>query len=244
MSIPMTYSTYSTLHSCGQRFKFSVIDRLPQPAAVALEFGSAMHLGLNVVLTDRDLDAAQDAFSAYWASSKGKLNFKGERHGYTDLEQTGFRFLENFNKRLGKDMSLIVAEKRMYSKLGDLPIEGTPDALVEWNGRNVLLDFKTSAYNYDPCKTDLSLQLNLYAWLLEQNGHGVDELCYLVFNKGVGSIQTPYIVPYDSAKALAQIEEAVGYWKRNIGNYEKNTGSCVMGKYLCPYIEKCLKGIK
>jgi hypothetical protein len=134
-------------------------------------------------------------------------------------------------------MRLIVGEERMKS--GDK--EGTPDALVEWNGQNVLLDFKSSAYNYLPEKSDISLQLNLYAWLLEENGYKVDSLCYFVFNKATGSIQTPILVPYDRKKALQMIEEAIIVWKREQWHYERNPNACIIGKGVCPYFGKCWK---
>lgn len=262
MSAPFTYSNYSALRKCGQYFKLAVLDKLPQPPAVALEFGSAMHAAINASLTGSDTEASQDVFEAFWDSVTPKLDFSEERYKAEEMRQLGLKFVGNFAKRYGAKMKLIVGEQRIKAALGYLHpgagfldpmtgtlipeepltgIEGTPDALVEYLGKNVLLDFKTSAYNYDPLKTDISLQLNLYAWLLEQNGYHVDALCYVVFNKGTGSIQTPHIIPYDRKKALAMIEEAVLFWKREQGHYERNGNACVMGKHVCPYVGECWK---
>jgi ATP-dependent exoDNAse (exonuclease V) beta subunit len=252
MNTPFTYSNYSALRKCGQYFKLAVIDRLPQPPAVALEFGSAIHAAINASLTGSSTEEAQDVFEAFWDSVTTKLDFSEERYKAEEMRQIGIKFVGNFAKRYGAKMKLIVGEQRMKSELKRYSdyygeqviqphIEGTPDTLVEYLGKNVLLDFKTSAYNYDPLKTDISLQLNLYAWLLEQNGYKVDALCYVVFNKGTGSIQTPHIIPYDRKKALAMIEEAVQYWKREQGHYEKNGNACVMGKHFCPYVGECWK---
>ncbi len=238
MSIPFTYSNYSALRRCGRYFKYSVVDKLPQPPQTHFEFGSAMHAGMHTLLIEHDVESAQDVFEAYWSSSHSKLDFKGERHSADALADMGVKFIANFHRRLGKDMKLIVAEQRMKSDF-TIPCEGTPDALVEWGGKNILLDYKTSAYNYDPIKTDISLQLNLYAWLLEQNGYKVDAMCYLVFNKGTGSIQTPHIAQYDSKKALDMIGEAVQVWLREQGHYERNPNSCIIGKQVCPFAKEC-----
>lgn len=258
MTTPLTYSNYSTLRSCGRRFKLQCVDLVPQPRAVALEFGSAMHAGLHDVLVTKDVESAQDVFEAFWNSDTIKdINWKGERYGHWELGEMARKFIANFHKKYGKDMTFICGEKRLYAQYvwqvgtpedegitftyDGSDVEGTPDALVLWNGRRVLLDFKTAAYNYLDEKLDSSLQLNLYAWLLTYNDVHVDDIVYVVFCKGTGSIQTLRTVPYNEKKALALISDAVAYWKRNVGHYEKNPNACIMGKYVCPYFNKCWK---
>ena len=231
---PFTYSNYSTLRQCGRKFKYRCIDKLPTPRAVALEFGSALHAGLADALTTQDPDSAIDVFQAYWEGAKS-LDFSEERFKWNEMSNNGVKFVANFLKRYGSKMELIVGEKRMYGVTG----EGTPDALVAWNGANVLLDYKSSAYNYHPLKSDISLQLNLYALLLEENGYKVDSLCYFVFNKGTGSIQTPLLIPFDRKKALEMRDEAILYWKREQGHFERNSNACIIGKQVCAFAGKC-----
>lgn len=241
----LSYSNYSLLRTCAEKYRLSVIEKIPQPLNVNFEFGSAMHAGLNTALETKDAEAAMDVFQAYWRSVEGKgMEYDRFDHGY--LGEMGLKFTSSFTKRLATKMKMIVGEKRMYTSftlpeadVGTAYLEGTPDALVEWDGRNVLLDFKTSAYNYEKSKTDISLQLNLYAWLLEQNGFKVDALAYIVFNKGAGSLQTPYIVDYKSDFALTSITDMVHYFNRNVDHHEKNLNSCIIGKQICPYFKRC-----
>ncbi len=233
----LSYSNYSLLRTCGYKYKLKLVDGLQEPKAVAFEFGSAMHAGLRCVLETREVESAQDVFGAYWNSSQKDLDYAGERFKKEDLESMGNKFIANFFKKYGKEMSLITGENRLYAG----SFEGTPDALVKWGGSNVLLDYKTSAYNYANEKTDVSLQLNLYAYLLEENGFKVDKLCYMVFCKGAGSIQTPVLVDYDRKKALTMLNEMVLYFKRNGGFFEKNPNACVMGKQVCAFYGKCWK---
>jgi hypothetical protein len=245
----LSYSNFSTLRQCGQKYKLSVIDKIPQPLQVHFEFGSALHAGLNTALETKDADAAMDVFAAYWETVVDK-GLKYDRHTHAMLGDMGVKFVANFTRKYASKMELIVAEKRMYhtykhGRFGGtdyIDLEGTPDALVTWDGQNVLLDFKSSAYNYDPEKTDISLQLLLYAWLLEQNGFKVDAIAFVVFNKGTGCIQTPRIIPYDKEKALTMISDMVSYFIRNKDHHERNPNSCIMGKQVCPYFSKCFGG--
>lgn len=238
----LSYSNYIALRRCGQFYKLSVLDKVPQPMNVNFEFGSALHAGLNTSLETKDAEAAMDVFQAYWESVAGK-GMAYERHSHDQLAEMGVKFVSRFTSKYAKDMKLLTGEVRMKApfsrELGLLTLEGTPDALVEWNGKNVLLDFKSSAYNYEAEKSVVSLQMNLYAWLLEQNGYKVDDLCYVVFNKGTTTIQTPYCVPYDRDKALEMISDMVGFFLRNVGHYEKNPTACVMGKQVCAFFGRC-----
>lgn len=252
MNPPLTYSNYKLLRECGQRFKLRVIDGVPEPISVNLEYGSAIHAGLNTMLESHDKELAQEVFKSYWDNVRDKITDYG-RHGPDELEGMGYKFLANFEKRYGHAMQLVVGERRMkvspvcygppiHDSRG-IDAEGTPDALVKWGDKNVLLDFKTSAYNYTDLQTDTSLQLHFYAWLLEQNGYTVDELCYIVMNKATGGIQTPYRIAYDPKKAIDFINPMVDYWVRNIGKYEKNAAACSNYKTGCPFVERCF-GVK
>lgn len=247
MSAGLSYSNYSLLRSCGMKYRLKVLENLPEPRSVAFAFGSAMHAGLHTALETKDVDEAQDVFKAYWDSVQEGLDYKGERYDATAHEQMGFKFIANFTRKYAKDMELITGEKRLYTRayldwsmdgLPHVDLEGTPDALVRWRGKNVLLDFKTSAYNYDTLKTEVSLQLNLYARLLEKE-HEVDEVCYFVFNKGTGTVQTPHPIPYNKEKALLMVSDMLKYFLTNRKLLDRNPNACIVGKQVCPFINRC-----
>lgn len=242
MSKGLSYSNYSLLRTCGMKYKLKVIDGLTEPTSVAFAFGSAMHAGLNTALETKDVEQAQDVFKAYWDSVQSGLDYKGERYDAQAHEQMGYKFLANFTKKYASEMELLVAEKRAYKRATvtdvEVELEGTPDAIVKWRGKTILLDFKTSAYNYDAAKTEVSLQLNLYAQLVEPD-YLVDELCYFVFNKATGSIQTPAPVAFDREKSLQMVEDMVMYFLVNQKLLTRNPNSCIMGKQVCPFINKC-----
>jgi CRISPR/Cas system-associated exonuclease Cas4 (RecB family) len=231
----LSYSNFSALRKCGEYYRLSVVEKVPQPLNPNFEFGSALHAGLNAVL---ERENGIHVFEAYWDTLSNKEIDYG-RFGHAYLRDIGAKFVERFERRLASKMRLIVGEKRMYALFEEIELEGTPDALVEWEGKNILLDFKSSAYNYEKTKTEISQQLNLYAYLLEQNGFIVDALCYIVFNKSAGSLQTPHIVQYDRKRAEGMIRDMVSYFLRNEGHHEKNFNACIMGTAICPYLELC-----
>lgn len=240
MKMGISYSHYSALRKCGRYYKLSVVDKIPQEPNVNFEFGTAMHSGLYSELSGEDSD---DAFIKAWQKSKW-LDIKYQRHDWDTLGAMGLKFLSTFRKKYALNMKLIVAEKRLYAKLGEIEFEGTPDALVEWDSKNVLIDYKTSAYNYLFEKTPTSLQLYLYSFLLEQNGYKVDAICYFVFNKGATTVQTPVIFDIDKDIRNEMLHDMGVYLEKNLGDYSKNPLSCVSGSFVCPYINECYKATK
>lgn len=240
----LSYSNFSVLRQCGQKYRLKVIEKIPEGGPnVAMEFGTAMHAALNNALEDKDPETAMMVFSMLWEKVAPTLDFKGQRHDANAHLEMGVRFIGNFTRKYATKMRLITGEKRLYAPVTEtISVEGTPDALVEWNGEYVLLDFKTSAYNYEAEKSACSLQLNLYAHLLEASGLTVNKLCYFVFSKATGSTQTPLLVEYDRKKAVPMIMDMLAYAERNAGYHEKNPNACVMGKNVCGYFSRCYGG--
>jgi hypothetical protein len=235
-----SYSHYSALRKCGRYYQLSVIEKRPQDPNVNFEFGTAMHTGLHSSLNGGDAD---QAFIDAWNKVKW-LDMAYQRHDWDTLGATGLKFLGTFRKKYGVNMKPLLLEKRLYAKLGEIELEGTPDALVEWEGKNVLIDYKTSAYNYLFEKTPTSLQLYLYSFLLEQNGFKVDSICYFVFNKGTGTVQTPVIFDIDKEVREEMLKDLGVYIEKNSTTFSKNPLSCIQGSIVCPFINECYKTTK
>lgn len=235
MSTGISFSNMSALHRCGQFYKLSVLEKVVQPLNVNFEFGRAIHAGVHAALEGLE---GHEIFSVYWDSLANK-GLVYERFNHEQLKDLGEMLIATFQKKYAPKMKLIVGEERFSTMLYGVKLEGTPDALVEWEGQKVLLDFKTGAYNYPIEKTAISTQLHLYATLLVAAGYPVDSLAYIVFNKGTGCIQTPHVIPFSKNTAKELITEAVTYFLRNKNSFEKNRNSCIMGKQICPYLERC-----
>lgn len=230
-----SYSSYSALRKCGQYYKLSYLDKIPQEPNVNFEFGTAMHKGLYNLLQGQDGFAS---FNEYWDKVKW-MNIEYQRHNWDMLSEMGYKFINTFTKKYAHNMQVVTAEKRMYANYRNIEFEGTPDALVTWNEKQVLIDYKTSAYNYGIEKTITSLQLYLYSFLLEQNGYKVDSICYFVFNKGTGSIQTPVIFDIDKKVRDGMLLDMSEYILANRFDTSKNPINCVNGSFTCPYFNSC-----
>lgn len=240
MTRTMSFSHYSTLLRCKQLYQYQIVEKLPstQPSNGNLEFGSAIHAGIFACLNGQDGNAV---FTFDWDLHADKEIDYGWKHSHESLLQLGNGFITKFKKGYRKDIKMICGEKRLSMVYKGIQFEGTPDNYAEYLGKKTLFDWKTSSYNYDTDKVLNSLQLNLYALLLEENKIGtVDQLCYFVFNKEKGSIQTPVIELFDREKALLMLDDMVAYIQMlDSGPVTKNPNSCYFGKQKCDYFNKC-----
>lgn len=235
-----SYSAYSALKRCGKFFENRYILGLPEPGPLScnLAFGTAIHAGLNSCLNGDD---GTGVFELHWDSYADK-SLQYDRFDHLQLRTIGISFCEKFSKRYAPKMKWVCGEERIYGEFNGIKIEGTPDAVVTWEGKLTLIDFKTTAYAYDKDKALCSLQLNLYALLLAlAKNIVVDQIAYFPFVKTTGGIQTPIVEPFDQSKAQAMLLDMTNDLKRNSENYVKNTNACIQGKMRCSYFNKCWK---
>lgn len=234
-----SYSAYSAAAKCLQYYKLVYIDKLVPDSLESgdLAFGSAMHSALNSILQG---DSGEEIFNLYWDSYKEKEIEYG-RFKWQELRELGLNFCSKFSRLQAKKYELESAEIRLYGEYKGIELEGQYDFVGKYNGRTSLRDFKTSGYNYDKSKSDIALQLNLYAYLYLQFGSTkLDTLGYTVLNKGTGSIQD-LTWDFDEKKMYEHLDNMVDYCanieKRT--THPKNPNSCQMGSFKCSMFEKC-----
>lgn len=236
-----SYSHFSTMLTCLRKFKYIAIDKLQVPDNENFAFGRALHAGLEACLKGED---AQLLFRMFWDTYQDDEIFDNSRHGWGGYAEMGSQFLAKFSKFYAPKMRLIESEKRLYGGFEGIKLEGTPDAIVEYEGKTTLIDFKTSGYNYHEDRALSSLQLNLYAYLALQTGIDVKQLAYVVFNKGTGSIQKPVIEEFNLDKCKETLNEMRQYISKMSSSslFPKNPNSCIMGNSRCEFYDKCWKG--
>jgi hypothetical protein len=243
MNKSWSYSHYSTLLRCKQLYQYQIIDKLPseQVATGELEFGTCLHTALNASILNKDAHAI---FELEWEKYENSGIEFSWKHNYTTLRDMGLQFITKFNKGYKKDIVLIEAENRLFGNYEDLKLEGTPDLIASYKGKPTLFDFKSSAYSYDKDKVLNSLQMHLYAYLAKQNKVAdIEQLCYLVFCKDKGSIQTPIIEKYSEEKALLMLKDMREYINSLGTRIAKNPNACYFGRYKCNYFDKCWKEV-
>jgi len=236
-----SYSEYSAAMRCLRLYKQVYLDghKGTSDNNPNLLFGSAMHEALNTMLKSGP-EQAYAVFDLSWGLYE-ESQFDWGRWKWADLKSMGVGFLDKFAKFYHPKMSLISGEKRLYGAYKGIKLEGTPDAVVAYEGMNTLVDFKTSAWNYDKDKATVSLQLYLYAVLCEQNGIQVDRVMYLPFIKGTGSIQTPIIEAVSQEKCNNMLDDMVEYIMllRMNTSFPRNPNSCIIGAQKCEHFNSC-----
>ncbi len=240
MTASWSYSSFSSALTCLRKYKYVYVDKLPEPGlpSIDLAFGSAIHSGLNACLDTGD---GQEVFELYWTTYQNTV-FEKARFGWEDLARMGAKFIKNFEARYKPQIKPIMMEKRLYAERNGLKLEGTMDCLAEYDGKITLFDWKTSGYNYAPEKALTALQLHLYAFLAVANGLPMPEqLAYLPFIKGTGSIQKPVIIKFDLDANSLMLDEMQEYIVKLSSNdsFPRNPNACIMGSRVCPFLTQC-----
>lgn len=201
---------YSQACNCLACFHKSYVlgDKQPGPQSADLEFGTAMHSAINAIWHNEE---GEDVFNVHWESLRDK-ELTYSRFKYDDLRDLGVKFCRRFKSHYAHRFSIDKAEIRLQGDFEGLRLNGQFDYYGGLDGDLALLDLKTSAYNYPAEKKDVALQLNLYAYLMLQNGYEPpSKLGYIVLSKGGGSIQAPLTWDFNEATCLAFVKDMVSY---------------------------------
>lgn len=239
--LDLSNSQIDLYRACPRKFKRNVIDGVKpiEEPSQALEYGTALHAGLEAIVT------GLDGLYVFNSMIKAAKSFVTPRDKAKYLEM-GDAHLRKFKKFHLKDFTDIVSEKRLFTTIDGNELAGTPDLVCKYKGKVSVVDFKTSyaAYKRDVIYT--LPQMKMYALMLRQFGIPVEQLVYLVFVKsGEYSIQTP-LVRSISDEEINQFSEDLSNEIRDISNdktYRKNPQACHTYGRLCPYAQECFPAI-
>lgn len=236
------FSAVDTAHKCQTKYKLQYLDKVSIPGlpSIDLEFGTALHAGLNSLLEGED---GAEVFKVYWETLKGK-DFVKARKGWEELKETGEVFLSRFSRLHAKHFKPFKMEERISGRIGGHNFEGTPDFVGDYKGIPSIVDFKTSGYAYPKEKIIVNEQMPLYAELVKQAyKYDVKQLVYFVFIKAEMRIQ---VVTVDLTKELLDgaLKNVVLLCDELVGKkvFTKNPHSCMMGSFKCPYFDTCHGG--
>lgn len=251
-----SFSHYTMLLQCMRKYQYTVLDKIPEPQNEYFAFGTALHAALNTALESEASEAEKSAvavFNAYWLTEQEALPELTERRR-DELSALGPLFIDKFMKRHYPKIKPVQLETRLKQTIFGTNWEGTPDAIVEYDGVLTLIDFKTSAYNYDKDSVRRSMQLHLYALLAQGAGFDIKQLMYMPFIKSTGGMQNVIVEPYRESTALDFMRDADAYLaglKHTAINNSRmvdgklclprNVGACIIGKSRCSHFERCHK---
>lgn len=184
------YSMLDSFTKCPANFhKTYILGEKDESKSSALEYGTALHLGIKAIL---DGDDGVANFTMYWDSLR-EVNMIFYRYGWQELRDLAVnKFLPNFERLHAKKFTKIVQELTLEMPfLGEHTLQGTPDIVCEYEGLPAVFDWKSSSTEYKRTKLDKNPQLYIYAALSKHNSLTLPmTLGYKVFRKDAASIQT------------------------------------------------------
>lgn len=198
------YSMIQSFLECPAQFhRRYILGEPDKDKSSALEFGSAMHLGIRTILDGED---GISAFQMYWDSLK-YTPMVYHRYDWQELRDLACnQFLPNFGKLHAKKFGKSVQEETIdipfdsaenfiqgkYDTSGfENFLQGTYDLCGDYEGKLTIADWKTSTKEYDKNKIHRNPQMYIYAFLYQQKYKVLPEqLMYKVFIKSEGRIQT------------------------------------------------------
>jgi hypothetical protein len=235
------HSKLADAQFCLRKYDLKYIRKvqIPEVLSADLEFGQAMHMGLEDIMRGGDGDMV---FNLYWETRRN-AGLEYGRLDHDSLKNIGETLLARFKRLHFKHYEPAHIEQRIYTPLGKHAFEGTPDLLCKYKGRRAVVDFKTAAYRYDKRKIISDSQMVAYAGLAKQElGFEAEILVYVVFIKDpkAPSIQVIERVltseeTYDILDNVIEICDDLAERK----SFPMNTGSCIRGTLICPYFDVC-----
>lgn len=238
----MSFSAMTDYLTCPQYYKLKHLDKvLPHEASLDTECGTALHLGVNDILSG-DGDGIEVALM-YWDSLK-HAELKKFSYDADQLRRCLEVWIAKFKKFYAKDFEPHVMEERMYGQIGGHAYQGTADFIGKYKGVPSIVDFKTSSQRYDKRKVITDDQMPGYDKLARDCvGYNAEQKVYLVFvkDRNEPSIQKPIIELLTEhcrsasiERVKAQIEDVAART-----SFFKNTRSCIRGSIVCSAFEKC-----
>jgi putative RecB family exonuclease len=173
----LSLSKVSTFTDCALAFRFSAIDKLPEPPSVPATRGSLVHRALELLFCEhadaRTREAADSALDQAIVEFKELDEFTGlaldeaaEQAFVTEARKMVGRYFELEDPRT---ITPIGIELRMEVQLGDLRLRGIIDRLeLDDDGGLVVTDYKTGRVPSEQQERARLGGVHFYAFMCEQ----------------------------------------------------------------------------
>jgi len=235
------FSKLSDFQHCPKYYELKHVQKIDMPKEMSadLEFGSAMHAGLEELLRGGD---GEKLFRMYWNSSNHPdMNYT--RCDHPTLMNVGEVLLARFKRLHMKNFEPFKLEERIHANLDGIAFEGTPDCLGSYKGIPSVIDFKTASYRYDKRKIVCDAQMPGYAKLAElAYKYAAKQLVYVVLIKDPKAPSIQIVTHQLTDSALSSTIQNVVDTCRDIQDrkvFPMNTKSCLIGTRVCPMFAKC-----
>lgn len=163
----LSYSGIDTYQTCGLKYKFREIDKLPEPKSKEAVFGTLIHSTMKFIhdpaLVSPTLEQALDHFSKNWKSDIWGDEIE-ERTAFTQ----GVEMIQRYYHDNQPDQARIVAlESRFGIEIPALDgnkhvLSGIIDRIDKTDDGYEIIDYKTARKMPSQEKVDTDLQLTIY----------------------------------------------------------------------------------
>ena len=162
----LTYSIVKDFLTCPEKVRFFYVEKLRKPSIRAsCLWGTGIHFGIEKFY--KTGIEPWDTFKSFWISALSSLS---EEIEYKDGESKesllniGEKALVKWFKHEETPKEGFLVESNEKIEIFGIPFYAVLDFVGE-NG-NLLIDWKTSSYRYDPVKANYDLQLTAYSYVL------------------------------------------------------------------------------
>lgn len=163
MSLVLSYTSLTDHNTCPLKYKFRYIDKLDYRIdRPYLSFGRSIHDALGYFYKldqkERTLENLKKYFESTWLTV-----------GYSSIEEQldykrrGWRILENFFEKMGKDVNIVSTEEYFKVPIEDFLLSGRIDRIDRKQNGIEIVDYKTGIYDPKPENLKNDLQLKIYA---------------------------------------------------------------------------------
>lgn len=248
--ITWSVSRLQTIFSCGRRYQFRYVDKVPEYPGPPLAFGSAIHRTIEALHWTQDWSDGnvQRLWSNNWYETSSVIDWEKTQYRKSTYDKKGEKILEAYIPKHKDDICLgVETDFRVFIEGGLPTLRGTFDKVQrltahedvppQYVGRLAVVDYKTSKNEPDALLLSVDPQLIIYAqaaWeLLGENV--VVGLHWLpgdkVFWKTPTSEDFKTIVVPMLKRGMARVENK---------EFERNVSwTCKF----CPYKQECLGGL-
>jgi putative RecB family exonuclease len=207
-------SKVSTFKDCALAFRFSAIDKLPEPSSVPAVKGTLVHRALELLFATPPPARTRDAAAEHLAAASTELQTDPEFVSL-DLDSAAAEaFLADATTMLDRYFAIedptsfdpVGLELMLEAPLGDLRLRGIIDRLeLDADGELVVTDYKTGRVPSQQQELSRLGGVQFYAWLCEQ-----------VFGKRPARVQLMYLGPNPQVIIATPTDQSIRGLERKV----------------------------
>lgn len=214
-AIPMSFSSMSTFQSCPLKWKIEKIDGYREGHTIATLRGVYVHECLESLFGHapelRTSETALSTADELWLDYVDQFL---EIDPEIDLDEMrnicGNMILDLWNTENPQKVNVMATELKISGSIGDAECKGFIDRVdVLDNGNLSLVDYKTGPLKDLRYYTPKLMQLTLYAILLAQDGHNVEEGKFVHLGSGVVCFPITQALQAETIKVLNRTVKSI-----------------------------------